>query len=171
MQMIMRTPQTTPFNFVTDELIWEMTDVMKYWEEADFQDYELDEVLKTSEFDFMKGFPFQIEFNDGNTKVSLDGQAKTWQSVFDGQITESEIFERRVGQVCVYIGKHSSLQQYDYFIRYWGSRTGVFVSEKDFEVLKARAENELKSIKIAKVRTEKRKTRIYASNGGYQFYN
>jgi len=133
-----KNPTTTPF--MTADLEWEMTEVMKYWESpnADIEYYQHYPVQK---FDYLKGYEFEVSYCDGDIKINTRAGFSQQIDGFTGKIFEVEILKRKVGQVFIVLDVDLAA---DYFIRFLGSRTGVYVTESQLMWLIEKAESKLK---------------------------
>lgn len=121
---IEKNPATTPF--MTADLEWEMTEVMKYWESAD-ADIEYYQHYPVQKFDYLKGYKFEVSYCDGGMRINTESKPPVEQiDLSTGRGFEIEILKKRIGQVFIVLDVDLSE---DYFIRFLGSRTGVYVTE------------------------------------------
>jgi hypothetical protein len=117
-----KNPTTTPF--MTADL--EMTEVMKYWESPD-ADIEYYQHYPMEKFDYLKGYEFEVSYCDGDMKINTKQNPPVEQiDLLTGRVFEIEILKKRIGQVFIVLDVDLAA---DYFIRFLGSRTGVYVTK------------------------------------------
>jgi hypothetical protein len=169
----MRKPQTTPFDFITDEVWSELSKGQQRTEFCDDFDVNLDEDLKkTSEFDFIKGYEMTMEYLEaGFLNFSFNEKQTVYMDLIDGRQTKTNVFKDKVGQIYVCIGHYYQ----DYCIRLLGSNNGIFVKESEFQKLLEKAKSDFDEMTIAKalkqIKAKNRQVRVYNNSGTYQFYN
>lgn len=97
------------------------------------------DLYPTDQFDFMKGFPMNIDVLEGKMTISDNGgYPRQVRSIHPRpRVSTSKVIKKRIGQVYAYVGDRLSA---DYYLRFLGEDNGVYATESQFEKYRSCAE-------------------------------
>lgn len=154
-------------NFITDSVWSELERVQQIAEQTNnFESAnENEDLYPTAEFDFMKGFPLNIDLFEGQMTLSDNGGLpREIRTIFPySKLQRSKVVKKRIGQVYAYVGdKHAA----DYYLRFLGEDHGVYATEQQLEQYRSCARYMLDYVLPATAKRLKKETQGKALQAG-----